>query len=398
MKILHLATSMGGGAGRAAIRINTAQNLFGIEATIQSRDSIQLSGSDELTKLQISPFKQFESSTLTFLQSKLVQNSNDLVTPLSVSSMKHNDNDFNQYDVINLHATYNFLNSKNLMKLSEMNKPFVFTLHDQRNLTGGCHYSRSCTNYKTDCSSCPQVRNPWKHLVSNSFKSQSSAIKKFRNIRFVTPSNWLAKISENSAIGHGIKVSVINNPIPASYFAAQSERNANENLKIGFISAHLDNPFKGLDVLMRALDTLSSRFGTPYSLKLIGSGEKPKAGRSHRITQVVANSDEDVIKHLIDLDVLVVPSTEDNSPSVIGEALALGIRVIGSNVGGIPEILKRFGMPTFESRDSFLLAEHLSNLPASFNSHAIRAQAKRELSEEKIAEQYFDLYNSLIQK
>ena len=97
MKILHLATSMGGGAGRAALRIKTAQNHFGIEATIQSRDAIQLSGSGELTPFQISPLKQIESSTLTFLQSKFIQNSNDLVTPLSISNFKHKENELNHF-------------------------------------------------------------------------------------------------------------------------------------------------------------------------------------------------------------------------------------------------------------------------------------------------------------
>ena len=396
MKILHLATSMGGGAGRAALRINTAQNLFGIEATIQSRDAIQLSGSGEITALQVNPLKQFESSTLTFLQSRLIQNSNDLVTPLSISNMKLTDEELKQYDLINLHATYNYLNTKSIMKLSELNKPLVFTLHDQRSLTGGCHYSRGCMNYQLDCSHCPQVRNPWNYLIRNSFKTQRDAVKNLKRISFVTPSNWLAKICENSAIGRGMSVSVIKNPIPSNYFADQPVRKVSGTLKIGFISANLDNPYKGLDVLMAALDILSSRPGEQYSLKLIGHGKIPIGVNTNRIRQVAANSDEEVISEIIDLDVLVVPSTEDNSPSVIGEALALGVRVIGSNVGGIPEILQKFGMPMFESKDSRSLASHLSNLADSFDPTNIRSLAKEEFGEEKIAKLYFDLYESLI--
>lgn len=396
MKILHLATSMGGGAGRAAVRIKTAQNLFGIEATIQSRNAIQLSGSGELTPLQISPLKLIESSALTFLQSKFIQNSNDLVTPLSISNLKLKENELNQYDLINIHATYNYLNTKSILKLSELNKPLVFTLHDQRSLTGGCHYSRNCMNYQLDCSPCPQVRNPWNFLISNSFKTQRDAIKKLKRISFVTPSNWLAKMCQDSAIGREISVSVINNPIPSNYFADQPVRKVSGTLKIGFISANLDNPYKGLDVLMAALDVLSSRPGENYSLKLIGQGKIREAAKTNRITQVVANSDEEVISEIIDLDVLVVPSTEDNSPSVIGEALALGVRVIGSNVGGIPEILQKFGMPIFESKDSKSLAGHLSNLTDSFDPTNVRSLAKEVFGEENVAKLYFNLYDSLI--
>lgn len=396
MKILHLTTSMGGGAGKAALRINTAQNLFGIEATIQSRDAIKRSGSGVLTPLQISPLKQLESSTLTFLQSKLIQNSNDLVTPLSISSMKLTESELNQYDLINIHAIYNYLNVKSIMKLSEFNKPLVFTLHDQRNLTGGCHYSRSCMNYQLDCSPCPQVRSPWNFLISNSFKTQRDAIKNLKRISFVTPSNWLAKICQNSAIGQGVSVSVINNPIPSNYFSDQPVRKVGGTLKIGFISANLNNPYKGLDVLMAALDILSSQSEEYFSLTLIGQGKTSITENKNGISQVVAKSDEEVISQLIDLDVLVVPSTEDNSPSVIGEALALGVRVIGSNVGGIPEILQKFGMPTFDSKDSRSLAKLLSNLTNSFDSTNIRSLAKEVFGEKKIAKLYFDLYDSLI--
>ena len=36
------------------------------------------------------------------------------------------------------------------------------------------------------------------------------------------------------------------------------------------------------------------------------------------------------------IDLVIVPSSQDNSPSVIGEALAVGVPVMGSDVGGIP--------------------------------------------------------------
>ena len=396
MRILHLATSTRGGAGRAALRINTAQKLYGIDATFQSRDSILNSDDRDFTLVQINRLKQLESSTVTLFQSKIMQKSNDLVTPLSTSNFHITKKNLSQYDLINIHATYNYLNVKDLMELSELDKPMVFTLHDQRNLTGGCHYSRDCQNYKINCTSCPQVKNPWNFLINKSFKMQREVMKNFKNISLVTPSNWLAKISEESAIGRGIPVSVINNPIPASYFAAQSGRKPSGTLKIGFMSANLSNPYKGLDVLIAALDTLSSRTKEHYSLKLIGNGKNPKDVNTHRITQVVANSDEEVISEIIELDVLVVPSTEDNSPSVIGEALALGVRVIGSNVGGIPEILQKFGMPIFESKDSDALAELLSNLTPSFNPSDIRALAEEKFGEGKIAKLYFNLYESLI--
>ena len=45
-------------------------------------------------------------------------------------------------DIINLHwINGGFLSLKSLEKLSELNKPVVWTLHDMWAFTGGCHYN-----------------------------------------------------------------------------------------------------------------------------------------------------------------------------------------------------------------------------------------------------------------
>jgi len=51
------------------------------------------------------------------------------------------------------------------------------------------------------------------------------------------------------------------------------------------------------------------------------------------------------------IDVLVVPSTEDNSPSVVGEALFAGASVVGSDTGGIPELIEYKKEKIFEVGD-----------------------------------------------
>lgn len=48
----------------------------------------------------------------------------------------------------------------------------------------------------------------------------------------------------------------------------------------------------------------------------------------------------DVHSHLADLDVLVVPSRLDGRPMVVLEALALGVPVLVSRVGGLPELIE----------------------------------------------------------
>ena len=140
MKVLHLTTSLSGGAGIASARVNNALNLIGVDSTILSRNSF-------IDHSKLSSIQTLFSSANTLLQSKVLQNSNDLVTPLSVNIIDRNANILNSADLIHVHSYYNFLNTSLLKFLVAMRKPIFFTLHDQRLFTGGCHYSRDCNNY-----------------------------------------------------------------------------------------------------------------------------------------------------------------------------------------------------------------------------------------------------------
>jgi glycosyltransferase involved in cell wall biosynthesis len=98
------------------------------------------------------------------------------------------------------------------------------------------------------------------------------------------------------------------------------------------------------------------------------------------------------------VDLLVVPSNQDNSPSVIGEALSMGITVIGSRTGGITEILDDFRMPTFKVGEHDDLANKIMNLTELRQKEEIREQSKKYFSEEIIADKLFKIYKDAIIK
>jgi glycosyltransferase involved in cell wall biosynthesis len=92
------------------------------------------------------------------------------------------------------------------------------------------------------------------------------------------------------------------------------------------------------------------------------------------------------------MDFLVCPSTQDNSPSVIGESLMCGTQVIGAHVGGIPELLKPFGAELFPSRDSRALTQIIMNLNREYDRLLVSNQARKIFGELEIAGQLNQLY------
>ena len=97
---------------------------------------------------------------------------------------------------------------------------------------------------------------------------------------------------------------------------------------------------KGIRELADALLGL----GDPFIGVFVGGG--PEAGYGSRdpraqgrLSYVGARPHEEVVQYLSAADVLVLPSYLEGLPTVIVEAGSLGVPVIASDVGGIPELL-----------------------------------------------------------
>jgi glycosyltransferase involved in cell wall biosynthesis len=401
VKIIQLATSLKGGAGSAALRLNNALNIAGEDSMIISRDSALAPNNSNVIASSINPLKKLESSGVTFLQSKILQRNNDLVTPGSISTYNNKfDKELETADIIHIHAYYNLLSSSSLRKILMLGKPTFFTLHDQRFFTGGCHYSRDCNNFQVDCSKCPQVKKPFTSLVKKSFLTQRSVFEFSKNVELVSPSHWLANSAKMGAISKNLPVHVVKNPIPKIFFdtKASSERNFGNPLRVAFIATNLHNPYKNLKLFTNALNDLSKVSQRKINVVLVGSGTIPNFHTKIDVENAQPNNDSEMAYLLSTIDLVIVPSSQDNSPSVIGEALAVGVPVIGSDVGGIPEILSNFQMPIFSLRDGGKLTELMADWNSQIDHEAIRSKAKKEFSEEIIGKELVDIYLKLYRK
>jgi glycosyltransferase involved in cell wall biosynthesis len=357
MRILHLSTSTGGGAGIAAVRLNEALNSLNQNSVLYSLDCED--NESAIVKLERSWIRKKQSSALTLLQQLVVQNSNSLVTMFSLSEKNKIKDLLLNYENIHLHAMYNLARISDILELSSPDSKIFIHLHDQRAMTGGCHYSYSCRNYAKVCQKCPQVRRGFHNLMSQKFIENQKKLSDSNKVIVVSPSKWLMKMTKSNLALKDKTILQIRNPIPDTYF--ESTREVLGKRVITFIAANLNNPYKGFNVFLEALTKIDKSFFGDKIIRIIGRGEFSALPEHIYIERYESYGNSEIMKSLSSTDLLVVPSLEDNSPNVIAEALASGCQIVGTNCGGIPEMLESQGMQLFAKNDAKQLAELLQN-------------------------------------
>ena len=121
----------------------------------------------------------------------------------------------------------------------------------------------------------------------------------------------------------------------------QRNKYKNEYTKICFLG-NIDDIRKGLHILLDAIEKLLAS-NYKIELNIIGGGGLLDLykGRYKNYKEIhFIGSLINPIPELLKNDLIVVPSLADSFPNTVMESLFYGLPVIGSNRGGIPEMLK----------------------------------------------------------
>ena len=391
MKVIHITTSKSGGAGIAAQRISDSLSLVGVDSRLWDRSELlnELSlGIIERLKMHIA------SPTLTKLQKNFVQNSPELMTPNSLPLMNFSKLDNLDVDLINVHSFYNLLNTRSFQELSRINKPVVITLHDLRLITGGCHAEIGCNNYQNGCTSCPKVYKSFRPNVAKEKERLSSVIQNSSNITLVSPSEWLSSRILMSGSFPKSKVKVINNPVPLNFEFSRPGRIQEGRLVIGFSAYDLQSPYKGLEVLIRAIQSLPVHTQSSIDLHLKGNNF-PDNNFFRGVESRVFNASKVHMSHFYrTVDAVVVPSFADNFPSVAIEAISSNSILISSDSGGLKEISESNKGFVFENGNYIQLSEILLKLIEDEKLNFPNYNGK--YSYHSIGTQYKVLYSEII--
>jgi glycosyltransferase involved in cell wall biosynthesis len=316
-------------------------------------------------------------------------------------------------DILHLHWTNSgFLSVDDLKKLVATGKPIVWTLHDMWAFTGGCHYSGTCDNYLRECGNCLFLRDAGDNDLSHKgWLHKAALFAGAKNITFVTCSKWLAGVAKQSSLIKDLRVQAIPNPIDINIFSPKDK--VNERAKRGidpsakiilFGAANINDKRKGISYLVDALNILKNNYPKRGNIEMVIFGKN----KHFDVTQLpfkvhelnLITSQEELAEIYSLADVFVTPSLEDNLPNTIMEALSCGTPVVAFNTGGIPEMInhRQNGyLAEFKSATDMAkgLHEILNLADATEFSDNARQKVLDNYTNEKVAQQYINLYNSI---
>ncbi len=349
MKVVQIATTTAGGAGIAARRLNASLNLAGIESKLITGAANAKEGAPNEIAINKGFNRRLLSKSITFSQSRIIQNDKFLMTPISLPVLSVSQVLKENPDVIHIHSAYNFINSTTIRDFCSLGIPIFLTLHDQRFFTGGCHHSFSCEGYRSGCTQCPYVRKGFKSLTSKELVRIVDGYGQVTNLSTIAPSEWIYKKAQESVALRNSAMFKIFNCIDDSYAQEYSiEKFPRSEYVVTFVAQDLFSSYKGLGTLLACINNYEKEFKEQnIKFQFVGKGNKLEVG--DLLYKQLARLNELELKEVyLDSDLLIVPSSMDNSPNIIFEALACGVPFVGSNRGGVPELCQIFGMEIFE--------------------------------------------------
>lgn len=298
--------------------------------------------------------------------------------------------------------------------IGRLNRPIVWTLHDQWAFTGGCHYSSECDRYGNACGSCPQLGSVHEWDLSRYGWNEKRNAYTRANITVVSPSRWLASRAQASSLLGQRRIEVIPNGIDTQQYRPLDQQATRAQLGLpldrrlimfGSMSSTSD-PRKGFQFLHSALQRLAQVWNDRAELVIFGADKPtnpPNFGlKAHYLGTI---SDESKLAQIYAAaDVFVAPSMQENLPNTIMEALACGTPSVAFNIGGIPDLIDHqqngYLAHPYEIEDlahgiEWVLEDAERHTRLATNARQ-KVEAEFELS--MIAQRYVELYEDVIRK
>jgi len=200
------------------------------------------------------------------------------------------------------------------------------------------------------------------------------------------------------------KVEVVYNGLPEQAFAPVSPAMVETANPVVLCVANL-RQYKGHRYLLEAVSRLQTS-GHPCTLQLVGDGQEreplERQAARLRIDVRFLGERQDVRPLLARADVVAQPSLEEGMSNAVMEAMAAGRAIVGTSVGGTPELLAGRGL-LVPAADPAALAEAIGRVLADHElaarlGEAARSWSHEHLSADAMVDRHVQIYSGLLER
>ncbi len=255
-------------------------------------------------------------------------------------------------DVIHAHNLHGgYFDLRALPWLSRL-APVVLTLHDAWLLSGHCSHSFDCRRWEIGCGECPDLSiYPAVRRDATAFNWQRKrAIYEQSRLFVSTPCEWLMRRVERSMLAPAIVESrVIPNGVdltvfrPADKMAARKALGIDPDARILLCAASglRQNEFKDFEMIEAAVRSLDGSEQESIVLLVLGEDGHPERMGDVEVRFVPFEANPEAVARWFQAsDIYLHAARAETFPLTVLEALACGVPVVATAVGGIPEQIK----------------------------------------------------------
>lgn len=314
-------------------------------------------------------------------------------------------------DILNLNwINQGLLSIRGIERLHRLGKPVVWTMHDMWCMTGVCHHAYECERFASECGCCPQLNSDNPNDKSHRVWKKKMHLYDNTSITFVAVSNWLAERARQSSLLRDRRLEVIPNAFPIETFHIEPREDfptfdpIDGRRRLIFGAARLDDPLKGLPILIEALNIIFDErpeIAKNTGIILFGHLRDKSALDSLRFPSLNMGrvSDPKLLRQLYASSSVVISASHyETLPGTLIEGKAAGCYAVTFGRGGQSDIVTHLKDGYIaEYKDPADLARGiLWALAQPPRRQQLHDDVGDRFSADAVARRYIDLYQSLI--
>lgn len=393
MRILHISTFDSGGAGVCCLRLHQALLDSGLESKM-----VTLKKTKQVKGLYGYGYYRYAASRvisiilrkfgLVITESnkifKLQKANNTYTIPISAVDLTK-CKWVEWADIIHLHWVNTFMDYPSFLR--EINKPIVWTLHDENLFYGIAHHRKSILP---------------NNLYEQKYKKiKYDAVRSAKDLTIVFLSQMMYDTFGNEKIIDGRRKVVINNSVNPDVYYAQSRDEMRKKYGVeegktvfAFVSLNIADPNKGLDALSKALRSIAP------DAEILAVGGNPSGHKWYNVREMGAMNDPHAVCEVLSCaNYYAMPSYQEGFSQSLLEALACGLPAVVFPVSGSLETINdRNGIICSDFSLDSLKSGIKALMKRPYDARGIRDNIIERFSPEVIAKKYIGLYQDILNK